>query len=482
MRVSLTARPLRPHACRARAWISGGGGARVRALVGAALLGAAGAGCADAPALTAPGVAEGPGDAELRPSAGPSFGVVGTDGRYWEGFDFLSSGGAPFGTPGGPPWPDHPPTPWKPADFDVAIHSRDPDTWYAPERFRAMHGPNCAPHQDATPFTDAGSHEVTTYDDLNFRCRNHMMTAIGASGYGVVYVTPDAMVDWSTGEAVVKFALSTLRTSGRDWVDLWITPWEDNLKLPLDASLAGTDLQGPPRAMLHVRMVAEAARSRFEAYYANDFAEGKLPVVSTDGYEKILVPVSTRRDTFELRVSRYRVRFGMRTTAPRPGQPSTITWIDASVRLPFSRGVVQLGHHSHAPTTGGGRPGTWHWDDVTIAPAVPFGIVLPQLVDGTRRRHVDAASAATPIVFERPAPADAFVRFAAIGAGIQLSVDGGATWTAARVQRAALDRADRFRSYWTPIPAGTQQLHVRRDPASAGTWFARDFAIWSRNR
>src|SRR5690349_22545564 len=119
-----------------------------------------------------------------------------------------------------------------------------------------------------------------------------MMTAIQASGYGMIDVTPNAMADFSGGEAVVKFALSTLRASGNDWVDLWVTPWEDNLALPLDGSLLGVDLQGPPRQGLHIRMApGDRGRSAFEAYAIRDFRETRL-ASDARGYESFLTPTS----------------------------------------------------------------------------------------------------------------------------------------------------------------------------------------------
>ena len=60
------------------------------------------------------------------------------------------------------------------------------------------------------------------------------------------------MVDFSGGEAVVRFDLSTLRTSPRDWVDIWLTPYEDHLQLPLDNWLP--DLTGEPSRSVHLRM------------------------------------------------------------------------------------------------------------------------------------------------------------------------------------------------------------------------------------
>jgi hypothetical protein len=143
--------------------------------------------------------------------------------------------------------------------------------------------------------------------------------------------------------------------------------------------------------------------------------------------------------------------------------------------------VVQFGHHSMNPALDGGDGGTWHWDDFTIAPAVPFTILTPKLgPDGSRVRWVDAATAATPVEFERGAPVDSYLRFSAYGTGIQVSFDGGATWSAARRQPARFDRTDRFRSYWSPIPAGKSAVLFRSSPA-AGTWLVRDVTVWSLN-
>ena len=426
---------------------------------------------------------------EARPTvaaaeASPLFGVVDGAGNYWDGFNFLVSSSGPFGTPGGPPWPDHAPAPWRPTDFDVAIHSRDPNTWYAPEPFRAMHGTNCAPYQNPEPVNDVrpgdmGTHAVSTYEDMNYRCRNHMMTALKSSGYAAIYLTPNAMVDFGGREASVKFAVSTLRTSPRDWWDLWLTPYEDNLALPVDGSLAaGTDLQGPPPRAVHIRMAADPGRSRFELYVVNNYGEGRMPVLTTNGYESILLPVSTRRDTFELKISNTRIRFGMKKVASANEPAGAINWIDVPVRLKWTRGVLQWGHHSQQVDSAG----TWHWDDFTIAPAVPFSIITSVAPGGVGRvRYVDSATAATPVTFQRPAPAAANLRFAAYGSGIQVSYDGGSTWANARVQPAALNRTDRFRSYWTPVPPGTSSVRFRRNPAVAGTWIVKDMTIWSLN-
>ena len=437
----------------------------------------AAAACQDV-APTAPSAA---GAAAQAAPSGPKFAVA-VNGSYWERFtipgvqQLFDSAGASIG------WTPHTPTAWRPTDFDVAIHSRDRGTWYTPEGFRAMHGTGCQPFQNPEPANDVrpddmGSHAVSTYDDLNYRCRNHMMTALKSSGYGVIYVTPNYMVDWSGGEASVKFALSTLRTSGRDWVDLWITPWEDNLALPLDRDLP--DMQGPPRRALHVRMTAELGRSAFEAYAVDDFREYKLTPATTDGYEKVLIPVSTRRDTFELKLSSNRLSFGMKKPASPDGPAASMTWLDLPYQsLGWTRGVVQFGHHSFNPALAAnpalpaGTGGTWHWDDFQLVRAVPFTIIP---VAPGEERFADATR--PDVSFAQPAPAGASVRFAAYGDKFKLSTDGGATWRKFDHQPEALDVKGRFHSYMVPVPAGTTTVRFRSDDA---VWFVRDPAIWSQ--
>jgi hypothetical protein len=452
-----------------------------------AALALAAAACSDADP-TAPG-AGGP-TARAVP-AGAAFGVVNSAGLYSEQFTlspdpqlFDPTGTRTVG------WLGHVPTPWRPTDFDVVNHSRDRDTWYSPAPFRAMHGTGCQPFQEADTANtlragDLGSHHVDAYDDLNYRCRNHMMTALNSAGYGVIYVTPNAMVDWSGGEASVKFALATLRTSGRDWVDLWITPWEDNLAVPLDAHLP--DVQGPPRRGFHIRMTAELKRSAFEAYVIDEYREYKLPVATTAGYESILTPMSTRRDTFELRLSKSRLRFGMKKLAGTDGPAAAMTWVDVPVQpLGWTRGVVQFGHHSFNPAADAnpalpaGTGGTWHWDDFQIAPAVPFTMVRPA---AGQRRYADAAS--PTLTLNAATPTNGFLRFAAFGQRLQVSTNGGRTWVDARRQRARFNLADRFHSYWMPIAAGATTLRFRVRPSddddrtASAVWFVRDVAVWS---
>jgi len=325
----------------------------------------------------------------------------------------------------------------------------------------AHHGPDCA----AAPAV----HPIAAYDDAVFHCNDHIMTAINASGYGVIYLTPNQQVDFRDGEAVVRFDLSTLRTSQRDWVDLWLTPYADHLQLPLQNWLP--DLTGEPRRAIHIRMDTTNGQTVFRATVYRDTVEEALEARSLTGYEQVLTPSAVRRDPFELRISRTSIRFGM--------PDYNLWWVDSPLAdLGWDRAIVQFGHHSYTPTKdcapGPCAPNTWHWDNVSIAPSVPFTI-LP----GDARWLSDERGAT--VGFPEPAPPNSHLRFVAIGTALEVSFDGGASWQPAQPRpiRPGRDVLNTFVSYWTPMPTGATSAMVRGGNWLAGAWQARDAAIWS---
>jgi hypothetical protein len=359
------------------------------------------------------------------------------------------------------------PQPWRPANWDVTIHSRDVDTWSTLEPMHAMHGSDCA----APP----ADHVINSYEDTVFLCRDHLMTAIYAEGYGAIYLTPNQQVDFAKGEAIISWDMSTARTSGRDWVDLWVTPYRDNLQLPLEDWLP--DLNGPPRNGVHIRMDLANGGTMFRTSIIRDFNEVDLPEQNlADGYESFLTPDAKRRDKFELRLSRTHIRFGM--------PAYNFYWIDSAFpNLGWSRGVVQFGHHSYNPAKDAGcqinqnaatgcAPTTWHWDNISIRPAVPFTILRAD------HRMIDAANG-SQVSFPTAAPADAHLRFAGIGDKLQVSFDGGATWQVAAPQAQEKSAEEHFSSYWTPVPQGTTSVQFRGSDWWGGTWMARDISIWA---
>ncbi|MGE3908859.1 MAG: hypothetical protein AB7K36_05885 [Chloroflexota bacterium] len=354
--------------------------------------------------------------------------------------------------------PDQP-TPWHAPNWDVTIHSRDRETWDQLEPMAAQHGGNCSAPPDA--------HVINSYDDVVFQCNNHMMTAINASGYGLIYLTPNQQVDFSGGEAVIRFDLSTLRSSTRDWVDIWITPFEDQVQLPLDSWLP--DLTGEPQRSVHVRMKDSGGKTSFSA---NVFRGNQMEELEGSwwlGYEDFLTPSAVRRDPFEIRISRTSLKVGM----PDYNQ----WWVNSKMAdLGWDRAVVQFGHHSYTPSKdcNGCGPNTWHWDNIGIEPAVPFTII-----PGDRRLASEERGAT--VEFDRPAPAGSHLRFAGIGGDIAVSYDGGATWQAAQPRpiREGKDPNGAFISYWTPMPEGASSVMLRGGSWYGGNWAATGFSIWS---
>ncbi len=348
------------------------------------------------------------------------------------------------------------PQPWEPKNWDITVHSRNRDLLYSLTPMNAGHGPNCEP----PPLT----HLISGYEDAVYLCRNHMMTAINDDGYGVIYLTPDHMVDFTNQEAVIRFDMSTGRTSTRDWVDIWITPYSDHLQLPLAAFLP--DLSGEPRNSIKVEMGVFNGNTTFSGQVVRDFKTEPLKVGGFLGYEEVFVPSFMQRETFELRISRTHLKFGM----PK----YDLWWIDTDISaLNFTQGVVQFGHHSYNPTKdcSGCGPNTWHWDNFSIYPSVPFTII------GAEQRY---ANPAVPTVnFTTPSQVGSYLRFAAIGKQIEVSFDGGATWQTAETQAQLRYEEGAFWSYWTPIPPGITQVMFRGQSWWGGEWHARDISFWS---
>lgn len=352
------------------------------------------------------------------------------------------------------------PEPWRPSNWAVAISASDSRDGIGLPPMPAHHGADCS----APP----AEHVVSTVADALFLCNGHLMTTM-SSGYGVVYLTPPAMADFSEGDAVVRFDLSTIRTSGRDWVDLWVTPYEDNLQLPLEEWLP--TFQGEPRRAVHVRMDTSPVGTIFRGTVVRGFDAEDLRSNDARGYESVLTPSAVKRETFELRLSRTHVKFGM--------PAYDLWWIDQEVAgLDWNRGVVQFGHHSYnsekdcpLPT---GCVNTWHWDNISVSPSRPVTI-LPGSV-----RTVDA-NTSPEITFSAGAPDQASLRFAGLGANLEVSVDGGATWQAAQRQAQEKQKDEHLATYWMPIPPGTSSIQFRGQRSWAGPWVVRDASIWAQS-
>lgn len=351
------------------------------------------------------------------------------------------------------------PQPFSDAHWDVLVHNRDIDTYFEP--FQAQHGADCGPYP--------ATHTVSSFADAVFLCHNHVMTAISSQGYAAAVLTPDKMADWSSGTAVIKWHQSTLRTSLRDWTDVWVTPFGDNLMAPTEDGLP--DLQGPARNAVHIEMGDYNGETTFGGDVYDNFVGTDITTDPSTSIESVLTPSAIGRATFELDLSANHVRFGM----PDYG----VWWVDQDVNVGFTRGVVQLGHHSYTPEkdpcapagSSTCAPDTWHWSDFSISSALPFQMVhsSPYYV------NQDTAGVVT---LDAPAPANAYLRFHGEG-DLMVSFDGGTTFAPAQLQAQEGGSVDpaHFASFWMPIPAGTRTVVF--SSADGQDWGVRDVGAWA---
>jgi len=370
-------------------------------------------------------------------------------------------------------WMSDPTAPaiWTPGtanDWDVIANIDAPTD--ATGSMAAGHGPDCGP--------PPATHPITSLAESVYVCKNHMMTAIDGGGtaattYGAVYFTPAQMLDWSSGTATLSWQVSTERLSARDWWAVNLTPFAQNLVLPLENFLPA--YQGEPASGLELKIDQATCKSGGTGSYLRvskvSFGGGDEITQNAACVEDSVAPSFKTRTPFQVELSSSHLKVYMPGTAA--------VWYDGPISLPFKQAVVQFSHHSYNPGKADnpdgspGLPNTYHWSGVSISPSAPFTMLRPQ-------QPVSLHEGRSPaLTLAEPAPANAFLRFAAIG-GIQVSTDGGKTFEAAKPQAAEMSAPERFTSYWSAIPAGVTSLVFRGQPNQFGQpWWVEDVAVWS---
>lgn len=378
--------------------------------------------------------------------------------------------------------------------WDIAAQSRDGYPVLGDRSklvpMKAHHPSNCtapATYDANGVLTGLITHDIgPDVEDHVYKCNNHLMTAFAANGYGVIYLTPNHMLDFTNSEAVIRFDMTTFRSSKRDWIDVWVTPMEDEVQLPLNPGFP--DLQGPPRNAIQVNL-------ELESFFCPNVYVNHVSVVDTvqpyicktgTTLQSILASKGLaldpkRRDTFEIRIKKNHIKVSMPAYDNPPG---SAVWFDADIpTLSWSRGIVQFGHHWYspdkAPLSDFAAPdyvNTWHWDNISIAPSVPFTIIKP-----TNTRYVEGNRPATHLVtFQSVAPINSHLRFSAWGENVQVSFNGGSTWqNVPRADQPADDSSHIF-NYRMNLPIGIQNILLRGDTQVGGMPFiAKDFSIFS---
>lgn len=344
-------------------------------------------------------------------------------------------------------------------DWDVQIHSRDSSTWFNLEAINAQHGADCS----APP----ASHPNSSYEGSVFICRDHLMTSLNASDYGVIYLTPNLLFDFSNGGSVT-FDISTERMSIRDWWDIQITPYSQNLALPLLSDLSqGVDLQSFPADMISIATdngegspVLKVVRGGNVEAYQDGWA------VSPPSSGVTATNQAATRQTFKFTVANGRMKFERLASATAPA----LTFWDVAATANFTSGIVQFGHHSYTPTKdGAGVPATWHWDNMALEPSTPFTMIKAD------QRYTQGGM----VTFQSPAPADAYLRFAAV---CRVRLDGSLVTRQPTSYRWGQGyNAGHQSSYFVPIAAGTESVGITfaADDWYSGPCIAKDFSIWA---
>jgi hypothetical protein len=359
----------------------------------------------------------------------------------------------------------------------------------------AHHGPNCEKPVDANG--NLVTHAITSgVNNHVFICNNHMMTSMNGGAYGAIYMMPNHMVDFSTGESIIRFDMTTFRTSGRDWVDFWITPFENQLLAPLERWRP--DFNGEPKEGIQIVMDSAGSatpfRTEFNARKITNYGYPGIIRINTKTpqLENFVTTSPVRRDTWEIRISKTRLKFSMfinRGAPPALNAVPDVVFVDDPIPggLAWSQGVFQLGHHSYNPTKDCGTsnhqgfkpcgPGTWHWDNVSISPSKPFTIIKSN-------KDVHNIMTASRSTFKSVAPTNAFLRFQGFDSStsdIEVSYNEGASWIAAIRQPGSVDvsptntsvisNSNNRGQYFMPIPVGTKTVLFRgKQESNWGAW------------
>lgn len=398
------------------------------------------------------------------------------------------------------------------ANWDIVANQSDSGATGADENagfdaFEAHHGTDCAPPvSNDTLSALLVTHHVNSIRDAVFKCKDHVMTGL-LSGYAAAYLTPNQMVDFSGGEAVIKFDLSSLRTSGRDWVDLWITPMSENFVLPLERWNA--PYNGEPKTALHIRADGNNDGSHhFQGEIYRNFVQeglnsgsgtiwggvktafensGAKKTVTINGQQNT-IPVTMspkRRDTYELRLTRTHAKFCLVSVNVQMEDPTKTPvpteqcWINSDFTdLGFDKAVVQFGHHAYNPQKDctptpltvpaidqGCRAVTWHWDEIKLSPSVPFTIIKP--TPSSPKFITRDAS----ITLNSPAPKNSFLRFAAVAGKVEVSFNNGQSWTEIPRRQQVRNNPEHFSNYWGAIPEGITTVKFRG--TNAADWLSR---------
>jgi hypothetical protein len=296
----------------------------------------------------------------------------------------------------------------------------------------AHHAMNCVNMFDPQYHGPDGG--IATYPDTTFICNTsttppantHLMTYANGGGYAETIFIPDQLVDFSGAGATITWKVSSLKESGRDWWDVTVTPWGDNLVghallfLSTDANGCPTyDPMAPPvdfaGAVPRNGLSFSQTLDPTPKFVGRVFGSGQKPDFCSNSlsgewrdlgcdptYNLCLTPSSVRRDKYELILSRNRVILNLYFQSASPpadtlppfgscplGDTDPSHFCKAALAdqtfttpLTWTSGILAFGHHSYNPAKSGGGWGPSGSDATICGPGEGCGGIGQSLCCG----------------------------------------------------------------------------------------------------
>ena len=360
------------------------------------------------------------------------------------------------------------------ANWDVGVHTHN---YTSPYSVTADFGSDCA----ALPAT----HIVSSVDDAAFICDGRLVTALQADSNGQITFVPNQIVDFSQNEVSITFDVSTDRAVGKDWFELWVMPWDENLALAAEDWNAP---QGLPSDGIHIRL--NDYENKFVGQTINNEAVTPLngsynwqPYDCSWSEDTCIDVMADKLTTFELKIKpattagEYEISFGMVADGDSSkNNPLQTVWYfnDTDVVLDWTQAIVQFGHHAKDSSDAN----SWQWDNISISEATEFDIIKGDL------RSIDAISDTVTFDSAAPSGTDTWVRFNAGGNSMSLTAKDAAgnvlVTKTITPQVESADRDEYVHSYFVSVPVGTKQVQLTGSNWSYGSkaWYAKDLTLW----
>ena len=220
--------------------------------------------------------------------------------------------------------------------------------------------------------------------------------------------------------------------------------------------IGGVDGVGEPGRRIHFE---QDFGSDFWRLFLNGNERGELDIPFGVG----TIP---RQSDVQGKVIRTPVEMTISSNSMTVRYPGTNASRTVTINPDFNRGIIQFGHHSYNPTKGSnpatgceapcGSPNTWHWDNVSLSPAVRFY----QRQATPERTGIQGDTNPRTLTFAEPVPANAQLHFTGT-CNIQVRDNASAPWRNATPMGTDHSHPEHTWSWKTSVPQGSTSVQFR---------------------